>query len=226
MSTQAPSLSMARGIQLLQTLGAHSSGLTVSELAAELNIHRPAVYRLLAAMLDARWVRRTTSGAYVLGFGIVELAGSVEPHLRQVCLPHLRALADALGATTALNLRHGDEMVVIASAEPTHQALRISYPPGHRHSVDRGAAGLAVLAAGHPLPGERSEVARARHLGYAVSDGDLLPGAVGIAVALRGGDIASASVSAVWVGQAPGASATDEVAACADRILADLLPSE
>ncbi|GAB3616419.1 helix-turn-helix domain-containing protein [Okibacterium endophyticum] len=216
------SSTVARATTVLQLLGTRPDGLSITEIAASLDSHRAGVYRLLNPLVDARLVRRTGRGAYVLGYGLVELASLVEPQLRRVAEGHLRWLAEKVGATTALNVRHGAEMVMIAKAEPSEQVLRVSYPPGHRHPVSRGAAGLAVLAGNPPEPNERPEIVGARARGYAVSVGDLLPGATGIAAPLTNGHGAEGSVSAVWVAGTPPRTAPALVVECVERILADL----
>jgi DNA-binding IclR family transcriptional regulator len=105
-----------------------------------------------------------------------------------------------VGATTALTVRDGAEAVVAAVVEPTRTDMHIAYRPGLRHPIDRAAPGLAILAAGPPLPGERPEVARARAQGWAVTSGELLPGATGIAApVVVPGRETEASISAVWI---------------------------
>jgi DNA-binding IclR family transcriptional regulator len=172
----------------------------VSELAAALSTHRAGIYRLLASLAEQRLVARGDGGRYTLGFGLVELASAVRSQLQEVALPELRLLADSLGATTALTIREGDEAVVLAVVEPRSTDMHIAYRPGLRHPIDRAAPGLAILAGGPPLPGERPEVELARRRGWAQTTGELLPGATGVAAPiLLPGRETDASISAVWV---------------------------
>lgn len=172
----------------------------MSELAAALSTHRAGIYRLLASLSEQRLVARGAGGRYTLGLGLVELASAVRSQLQEVALPELRLLADYLGATTALTIREGDEAVVAAVVEPRNTDMHIAYRPGLRHPIDRAAPGLAILAGGPPLPGERPEVELARRLGWAQTTGELLPGATGVAAPiLLPGRQTDASISAVWV---------------------------
>jgi DNA-binding IclR family transcriptional regulator len=212
------SQTVARGLRLLQALADEPDGLTVTELAAELGTHRAGIYRLLAPLLEARIVGRTATGGYGLGLGLVELASAVRPRLQEVAAAELRALAEDVGATAALTVRDGDEAVVLTVVEPRTTSMHLTYRPGLRHPVDVGAPGLAILAAGAPRPGERPEVERARRLGYAVSSGELLLGATGVAAPVVAGGAAEAAVSAVWVGDRDPASAGALVVAAAERI--------
>ncbi len=217
------SLTLARGLDLLRTLARHPEGLTVTDLAAELGTHRAGVYRLLGPLAEHRLVSRDGIGRYTLGLGLVELASEVEPHLQEIAVRELRTLADEVRATTALTVRDGDEAVVVAVVQPRSTTMHIAYRPGLRHPIDRGASGLAILAAGAPVEGERPEVGVARARGWAVSTGELLPGATEVAVPIVArGRVTDASISAVWVdGRDPGPAA-ERVARSAAAIAAAL----
>jgi DNA-binding IclR family transcriptional regulator len=194
------SLTLERGLRVLRVLASEPDGLSVSELAAELDTHRAGVYRLLGPLADERLVVRGTDGRYELGLGLLELASAVRSRLQEVAVRQLRILADEVRATTALTIRDGEEAVVAAVVEPTGTTMHIAYRPGLRHPLDRAAPGLAILAGGAPRPGERPEVATARERGWAVTTGEILPGATGVAApVVVGGRDAEASISAVWV---------------------------
>jgi DNA-binding IclR family transcriptional regulator len=212
------SQTMARGLALLRVLAAHPQGLSVTELAGELRTHRAGVYRLLAPLAEARIVRRAGDGNYVLGLGLVELASAVQPRLQEAASAELRALAEEVGATTALTVRDGEEAVVVAVVEPRSTNMHVAYRPGLRHPVSIAASGLAILAGNPPRAGERQEVEQARRRGYAVSSGELLPGATGVAAPVVVGDAAEASVSAVWAGERDAAAPGALVVATAARI--------
>lgn len=220
----AGSLTLRRGLRLLRVLAEHPDGLTVSELADLLETHRAGVYRLLAPHLEQRLVVRGEDGRYQLGAGLIELASRVEPRLQEVAGPILQALADELGATTALTVRDGeDDAVVVDVRSPRHADLHITYRPGLRHPVRIAASGIAILAGNPPRPGERAEVTQARARGWARSTGELLPGATGIAAPVpvgRGAGALSASsaVSAVWVGEREIAAVVRRVTASAAAI--------
>ena len=87
----------------------------------------------------------------------------------------------------------------------------MTYRPGRRHPVTRGAPGLALLAGGPVRPGERAEVAACRERGWAFSESEVLPGmkAVSAPVWSPDGGCASA-VAVVFVGEPdlPGLGAT------------------
>jgi DNA-binding IclR family transcriptional regulator len=187
-------------MRVLRVLAEHPDGLTVSELADEIGTHRAGIYRLLGPLTGQRLVVRGADARYTLGLGLLELASAVRSRLQDVAGRELRRLADEVRATAALTIRDGDEAVVAAVVEPRGSDLRVAYRPGLRHPIDVAAPGLAILAAGPALPGERREVAAARARGFAQSRGELLPGATGVAAPIpMRGQPAEASVSAVWI---------------------------
>jgi DNA-binding IclR family transcriptional regulator len=195
------SKTMARGLRLLRLLADHPDGLSVRELAAALDTHRAAIYRLLTPLAEHRLIARSDAGRYRLGVGLVELAGRVAPRLQAVAEPHLRDLADELAATAYLTLMDGDDAVSVTVVEPRHTRMHVAYRVGVRHPLAVAASGMAILAGRDEVPGERPEVTRARRRGYVVSQGELQAGAVGLAAPLRlGGRAATASVGMVTLG--------------------------
>jgi DNA-binding IclR family transcriptional regulator len=194
------SLTLERGLRVLQVLGEHPDGLTVSQLAEQLGTHRAGIYRMLGPLADERYVIRRDDGRHTLGVGLLELASRVRPQLQEVAVPELRRLADEQRATTALTIRDGEEAVVAAVVEPRSTDMHIAYRTGLRHPIDVAASGLAILAGCAPRPGERREVREARRRGYARSTGELLIGAAGVAAPIVvGGRDPEASISVVWV---------------------------
>ena len=215
LSPATHSQTLDRGLRALEVLAGHPEGLSVSELAAALGTHRAGVYRLLGPLVDHHLVRRVADGRNVLAPGLIELAAGVQRRLIETAQPVLQRLADALRATTALTVRDGDEAVVVSVMPPREPRLHLTYRQGMRHPLTRGAPGHALVAALPPRPGESDDVARTRARGYAVSSGQLLPGATGVAVAIAApGHEPEAAISAVWItGLEPDAVAPDVIAA-------------
>src|SRR6476646_3324546 len=73
--------SVDRALQVLELLAAWGAG-GVTELAAEIGVHKSTAFRLLGA-LEARDLVEQTSerGKYRLGFGVIRLARRVNVHL-------------------------------------------------------------------------------------------------------------------------------------------------
>jgi DNA-binding IclR family transcriptional regulator len=217
------SRTLERGLHLLRLLAEQPDGLTVTELADELSTHRAGIYRLLGPLTAERLVVRGAGGRYSLGLGLLELAAAVRSRLQEVAVRELRLLADEARATTALTIRDGDEAVVAAVVEPRSTIMHVAYRPGLRHPIDRAAPGLAILAAGPPLPGERPEIALARERGWAQTSGELLPGATGVAAPIHvPSRETEAAISAVWIEPRDPARTAERVVRSAHAIAAAL----
>lgn len=170
-----------RGLRVLEVLAAPAgaSGLTVTELAAHLGVGRTVVYRLLETLGEHDLVGRGVDGKWRLGLGVAALTGALLPRIRASATPILRRLADEVGATAHLTLVEADSAVAAVVVEPTWTDLHVGYRVGTRHALDTGAAGRAILAA-------RSAGAGRDRARTVVSEGELQPGAVGVAAALVG----------------------------------------
>jgi DNA-binding IclR family transcriptional regulator len=176
------SQTLARGLTALQMVAASATGLTVQELAGQVGVHRTIAYRLLSTLAQFRLVAKGEDGRYRPASGLAALGASFDHNVRQLSLPTLRALADELGTTVSLLVAEGDQQVAIAVIVPTHVAYQLSFHEGSRYPLDRGAAGIALLASMPPRPRERELVARARERGWVMTHGEIEPNTYGLAV--------------------------------------------
>jgi DNA-binding IclR family transcriptional regulator len=97
----------------------------------------------------------------------------------------LRGLAEHVGATAHLTVADGDEAQAVAVVEPSWTDFHVAYRVGSRHPLRRGAAGKAILL--RPDAGVQ----------WAVTTGELQPGAHGVAAPVRGVPGLRASVGVV-----------------------------
>ena len=176
------SQTLARGLTALHMVAESPSGLTVQQLADQIGVHRTIAYRLLATLTQFRLVAKGEDGRYRPAAGLAVLGASFDRNVRQLCLPTLRALADELGTTVSLLIAEGDQQVAIAVIVPSHVAYQLAFHEGSRYPLDRGAAGVALLASMPPRPAERDLVARARERGWVMTHGEIEPNTYGLAV--------------------------------------------
>lgn len=199
--TQSPhSQTLDRGLRVLEALAAAEGPMSVAEIAEKVGAHRSIVYRMVRTLEDHRLVSRGTDGHYVLGLGLAALARSVSPALQSAAMPALSDLADDVGMTAFMVVPEGGDVVTLLSVEPRRTAVHVSYRPGVRHSIHRGAPGIAILAGRPPTAGEAANVTRARTQGWAYSHGEVLSGMRSVAAPVvdRRGDV-PASVAVVYV---------------------------
>jgi len=175
---------LARGLRALELVATSRDGMTVQEVAGELDVHRSIASRVLSTLADHRLVLRGADGRYRTGAGLAALATGVHSTLREAAEPILRELAAELGATVSLLVVEGSEAVALSVVEPPGATYVLSFRTGGHHPLGRGSAGVALLAAQPPAPGEAANVTEAREQGFASTFGEVEPGAYGVAVPL------------------------------------------
>ena len=161
----------------------------MTELAAALGVNRTVVYRLVATLEAHALVRRDGAGRLHVGLGVLHLTAGLQPQLRAAATPVLRRLAEQTGCTAHLTIADGDEALALAVVEPTWTDFHVAYRVGARHALDAGAAGRAILLGRHGQAGE-----------YAVTAGELQPGAQGLAAPVTGVPGLEASVGIITLG--------------------------
>lgn len=175
-----------RGIRALFVVAGKPAGLTVADLAAELDVARAICYRLVSTLEGHGLLTRDSGGRIYLGAGLPALATSYWPSFLSRATAALQALADRTNATAFLSVAERDDAVAVVSLDPSSTSLlRIGYRVGSRHPLLRGAAGIAILSGRPPAPSDSAEVVTARELGYSITRGQLQAGAVGIAAPIR-----------------------------------------
>lgn len=180
------SQTLDRGLRVLDVLASSSDGLTVTELAGRLGVNRTVVYRLVSTLEQHALVRRDPRGRLHVGLGVLHLASAVQPVVRDLAVPVLRELAEAVGCTAHLTVADGEEALALAVVEPSWTDFHVGYRVGSRHPLDRGAAGRAILLAREP-----------QGPAYSITTGELQPGARGLAAPVLGVEGLSASVGIV-----------------------------
>src|SRR5947209_4813112 len=163
-------------------VAAAPNGLTVQQLADQVGVHRTIAYRLLQTLTEFRLVSKGEDGRYRPAAGLAVLGASFDRNVRQLSLPTLRALADELGSTVSLLVAEGDQQVAVAVIVPSQVAYQLAFHEGSRYPLDRGAAGIALLASMPPRPDERDLVATTRAQGWVITHGEIEPNTYGLAV--------------------------------------------
>jgi DNA-binding IclR family transcriptional regulator len=203
-----------RGLRVLTVLASTPGGLTVTEISARLDINRTVVYRLVSTLEQHALTRRDSRGRVHIGLGVLHLASGVQPVLRDLAIPILRALAEEVGCTAHLTVADGEEAMALAVVEPSWTDFHVAYRVGSRHPLRRGAAGKAILL------GRESGAAP-----YAVTSGELQTGASGVAAPVHGVEGLDASVGIVTLGELDVDELGPKVAAAADEVARALMSS-
>ena len=110
--------SVDRAVSVLEILAQRGEA-GVSEVAADIGVHKSTAFRLLAALEDRELVEQTQErGKYRLGFGILRLASAVTGRLdvTQQARPVCEQLAAQLGETVNIAVRRSHFVVNLNQA--------------------------------------------------------------------------------------------------------------
>lgn len=206
------SQTLDRGLRVLSILAGSPGGLSITELSAAVGVNRTVVYRLVATLEQHALVRRDHAGKLLVGLGVLALARGLQPVLRELANPVLRALAEELGSTAHLTVADGGEALAIAVVEPTWTDYHVAYRVGARHPLDQGAAGKAILLGRDIRDGLPNET------GWAQTSGELQAGARGVAAPVLGVEGLEASVGIVTLGDLDAAVVGPKVTAAATEV--------
>jgi DNA-binding IclR family transcriptional regulator len=183
--TAPGSQTLARGLTVLQAVAGSRLGLTVQQVADHIGVHRTIAYRLLSTLAQYRLIAKGDDGRYRSAAALAVLGASFDNNVRQLSLTTLRALADELGSTVSLLVAEGNQQVAIAVIVPTNVFYHLSFHEGSRYPLDRGVAGIALLASMPPRPEERDLVPLTRQQGWVITHGEVEPNTYGLAVPVR-----------------------------------------
>ncbi len=167
------SKTLHHGLAILEVLSRHPHGLSTSDLADAVGVHRTVAHRLVRTLEAHRLCRRDDTKRVTLGTGLVTLAEPVEQDLRTVARPVMEDLAERTRATVHLVLRESaSEVRALVVVEPRNAEVHVAFRPGQVHAIDRGSAGLAMLAALPPSHAQGAGVFAALVVGFALDSAD------------------------------------------------------
>jgi IclR family transcriptional regulator, pca regulon regulatory protein len=142
--------SLARGLSVIEAMGASSGPMTLSQAAAATGLSRAAARRLLLTLADLGYV--TASGRNfsltprVLGLGYSYLASLP---LAQVVLPPMERLVEEVHESCSVSVLDGDEIVYVARV-PTKRIVAVNLSVGARLPAYVTSMGRVLLAALDP----------------------------------------------------------------------------
>ncbi|HRO31159.1 MULTISPECIES: IclR family transcriptional regulator [Micrococcaceae] len=192
----------------------------VTEIAAQVGLHKSSVSRILATLEQEHVVERDeASRKYRLGLGLIAVAGPLLANLdvRRVAMEDLQTLREVTEETVALAIWDGSAAVTVEQV-PSPQKIKHTSAMGSRYSTGLSASVQVPLAHmdpdhvrqllddcpirldGHITPDQYLErLADVRRNGYAVNYGETSDDEVGVAAPVfdhRGEVVATILVAA------------------------------
>ena len=139
---------LAKGLRILEELSERPRGMTASELAQLISVHKTSVYRYLNTLLNAGYIANDGTGHYRLANKILEIGSKLlrRMPLRDVAHPLLIKLSSDTQKTVHLSVLDGADVVYIDKVE-TQQTLPIMSRIGSRAPAYCTGVGKALLSA-------------------------------------------------------------------------------
>lgn len=209
---QTGAQSVYRAMAILNAFGDGKAAMSVSEIASRVQLTIPTTHRLANALADEGFLTRD-DGSRTFGIGPAVL------RLGQVAIsdisiissvdPLIQLLRDSRQETVGLHVRAGGQRACVREVESPHR-VRVVSGVGHTYPLTAGAAGKAILAFTRPtelaeltsadkitdLDGFRETLICIREQGFAISDGETIPGARAVAApVLDGSGHATAAIN-------------------------------
>jgi IclR family transcriptional regulator, pca regulon regulatory protein len=200
---------LARGLDVMASLGTAAQPMSLREVADVANLARPTARRFLLTLVELGYVR-IEDGAFALTPRVLELGMAYIGGLGlwEVARPHMEALVAQTGESSSMAQLDGGDIVYVARvAVPKIITLRVEI--GTRFPALVTSQGKVLLAALQPdllaaalrepsrsglpplLPRDagavHSELAQVRARGWALADEELAPGIRSVAVPVRDG---------------------------------------
>lgn len=187
-----------RALDILGAFTATDYELSASELLKRVDLTRPTLYRLLYTLEQSGYVISVGEPQkFRLGPAVAHLAHvwSASLDLSEFARPFMERIQDTTGETVALFIPQGAYRLCINEI-PSTQPLSFKRGIGYRERIILGASGRAILAFSNvgkdllkkladgtdiDLEEYAQELDRIRKRGYAVSNEELIQGAVAIA---------------------------------------------
>jgi DNA-binding IclR family transcriptional regulator len=140
--------SVDRALTVLEIL-ARSGETGVTEIAAELGVHKSTAFRLVSALESRGMVEQVADrGKYRLGYGVLRLAGVASASLDVIRLsrPFAEQLASDLGETVNLTVLWQHEVLYVDQVTSTTSALQMHNWVGRHVPVHCTSNGKALIA--------------------------------------------------------------------------------
>ena len=145
---------IARAAAVLRSLEPEPEGLSLSDIAARVDLPRSTVQRIVAALVEERLLMSASSKARVkLGPTLVQLGAAADVGTEKIARPLMQELSRVADETVDLSVLRNDTAVFVEQIQGTQRLVAVS-AVGKAFPLHCTANGKALLAL---LPRERRE---------------------------------------------------------------------
>jgi len=236
-----------RALNILEMFSDDHLVLSAAEVAQRLGVARSTAYRYLETLVQSDFLAEDGRAGFRLGMKVLQLSRLARQSygLSDIAVPAMRVLADRFHQTVLLTKQMGHAIVCLEREESAEQYVRLSYQRGTILNVNAGASAQILLAwlQGDELHRLLSAVELKRFTdasitepaalearlgtiktnGYAVTNGEVDPDAVGIAAPIfQSSGAVLAAVSIVAIRSRVTETAIDDMISAVINTAADL----
>jgi len=157
---QVPALE--KGLDILEALALEQEALSQKQLAQRVGRSASEVFRVLQALETRGYIARDiASGRYSLTLKLFELSNVHPPTRRlvQVAVPFMERLANDIRSSCHMVVQHGEQMIVLAQAQPDGLLMGWSVRIGGVFPLSEIYASARTIAS-HQRPHRRLELAQ------------------------------------------------------------------
>lgn len=146
---------LKRAISVLELLGKHGDGMTLSEIAEVLSVPKNSIFRITSTLLDSGYLLRNNDKKFVLTRKLLAIGSSAvsEYSLVEKSFESMCQLRDLVQETVLIGTIAQNEFIVMEQAVGKH-AFKFMLDIGSRLSLHTAAPAKAILAY---LPEEQLE---------------------------------------------------------------------
>jgi DNA-binding IclR family transcriptional regulator len=139
--------SLDRALAVLQCLGGHPQGLTLSEIAESLKLSVNFVYRVTQSLVSHGYLVRDAEKRFSVGSAMLKLCQPVieDVPLTEAALPAMRWLSDQTGEAAHLGILSGSEGIVLERVIG-RAMIKFYVERGTRFPIHTSGPGKAILA--------------------------------------------------------------------------------
>ena len=162
---------IARAASVLRALEGRPEGLSLGQIAKEVDLARSTVQRIVAALAAEDFVTEAQPGHGVrIGPGLARIAASLSSNYGEILRPHLVTLRDEVSETVDLSILSGGSAVFIDQIAGQQRLVALS-AIGEQFPLHCTANGKAILACS-PKEDTETLIAKsvAEHLDYPLQD--------------------------------------------------------
>jgi DNA-binding IclR family transcriptional regulator len=148
MVNQPPTRTVERALDILLCFRPEEPGLTLTQIAERVEMHKSTVHRLLATLERKRFIQHVDgNGTYRLGLRLVELGFTVLKgnDIHRQALPYMHRLSAECRETVDLAILDGGQVVYLQVVE-SPQRMKFAVAPGQRLPAFCTATGKGFLA--------------------------------------------------------------------------------